>query len=440
MGYLDNGTIKVGVDLNLGGAITYLSRSGSDLNLINSYDWGRQVQMSHYSGPMPFVKDGKEPAKEWAGLGWNPIQSGDCRGKRSRVLEHSNDGRILHVKCVPMQWPMNDVPGECTFEWWIELEANTVKVRARLNNDRPDRTQYAGRDQELPAVYTNGPWYRLVTYLGDRPFENAPVTVLTRKSDAAGWPWLRFTSPERWDALLDDQDRGVGIFQPEAIHFAGGFAGQDGKKGTGSVRDDQTGYVSPILSEILDHNIVYEYRFVLILGSLEEIRAYAVSQPRPDPRPSFRFERDRQHWRLANAVDQGFPVPGELRIDPTGSVAALLSPPYFWRAEDTPTLFVEAAFGAGAREASLAFAPFSDDDRKAWAQWGPDVRKPFIWPKAVRFPVAGDGKIRVYEIKLDSSADYRSAMLGLRLVLPASKEACRVRSIGFVRPDEMHIG
>ena len=112
MSYLDNGTLKVGVDLDLGGAITYLSPSGRDLNLINSYDWGRQVQMSHYSGPVPFVKDGKEPKKEWAGLGWNPIQSGDCHGKRSKVLEHGNDGKVLHVKCIPMQWPMDDVPAQ----------------------------------------------------------------------------------------------------------------------------------------------------------------------------------------------------------------------------------------------------------------------------------------------------------------------------------------
>src|SRR5438874_1805776 len=35
---LDNGTIKVGVDTSYGGAITYLSQSGSTNNLINDYD------------------------------------------------------------------------------------------------------------------------------------------------------------------------------------------------------------------------------------------------------------------------------------------------------------------------------------------------------------------------------------------------------------------
>src|SRR6266446_2894152 len=69
MSYLDNGVIRLGVNLELGGAITYLSKSKSHTNLINSYDWGRQIQMSHYSGPVPFAPRGKQPKKEWAGLG-----------------------------------------------------------------------------------------------------------------------------------------------------------------------------------------------------------------------------------------------------------------------------------------------------------------------------------------------------------------------------------
>ena len=48
---LDNGTVKVGVDTLYGGGITYLSQSGSTMNLINIYDLGREVQQSYYSGP-----------------------------------------------------------------------------------------------------------------------------------------------------------------------------------------------------------------------------------------------------------------------------------------------------------------------------------------------------------------------------------------------------
>src|SRR5579871_847841 len=52
MGYLDNGQIRIGVDLNLGGAITWISKSTDTTNLVNNFDLGRQIQMSFYSGPI----------------------------------------------------------------------------------------------------------------------------------------------------------------------------------------------------------------------------------------------------------------------------------------------------------------------------------------------------------------------------------------------------
>ncbi|MEI9898227.1 MAG: hypothetical protein WDN28_31320 [Chthoniobacter sp.] len=178
MSWLDDGVIRLGVDLEIGGAITWLSRSGDTTNLINSYDWGRQVQMSYYAGPVPFISGAKHPAKYWEGLGWNPIQVGDAYGHRSRLLEQRNDGHSLYVKCIPMQWPLEDVPGECTFESWLELEGPVVHARCRLVNARSDRTLYPARTQELPAVYTNGPWHRIISYTGARPFAHDATTQL----------------------------------------------------------------------------------------------------------------------------------------------------------------------------------------------------------------------------------------------------------------------
>ena len=106
MSFLDNGKIRLGVNLDIGGAITYLADSTKRVNVINSYDWGRQVQMSFYSGPNPFEPNGKKPSNHWKKLGWNPIQSGDYKGFRSKVIAHTNDKKTIYVKCIPMQWPL----------------------------------------------------------------------------------------------------------------------------------------------------------------------------------------------------------------------------------------------------------------------------------------------------------------------------------------------
>ncbi|MDD4774024.1 MAG: hypothetical protein PHZ09_10565, partial [Eubacteriales bacterium] len=88
---IENAGVRLGINLGLGGAVTWLSEQGGP-NLINSADWGRQVQMSFYSGPVPFRPAGVGIRESWAYLGWNPIQSGDCFGNRSRVLAHENTG------------------------------------------------------------------------------------------------------------------------------------------------------------------------------------------------------------------------------------------------------------------------------------------------------------------------------------------------------------
>ena len=74
LAYLDNGIIRLGLDLSQGGAATCLSRSGSDANMINSHDCGREVQLSFYSGPNPFHPPGTTSCPK-AGPGLGGIRS-----------------------------------------------------------------------------------------------------------------------------------------------------------------------------------------------------------------------------------------------------------------------------------------------------------------------------------------------------------------------------
>jgi len=213
MSYLDNGVVKVGVDLAKGGSITYLSVSGTANNVINSYDLGRQVQQSYYSGPSLYNPSNKiNPS--WNPWPWNPIQTGDSYNNTSQVLTQSNDGQTIYVKCIPKQWALNNVPGECTFESWIKLSNNVVVVSNRLLNARSDTTQYTGYDQELPAVYTIGTLSRLVSYAGNAPFTGDAVTNLPNNPPPV---WNHGSATESWAAQLNTSDWGVGIYNPGAV-------------------------------------------------------------------------------------------------------------------------------------------------------------------------------------------------------------------------------
>jgi len=424
MSYLDNGTIRIGVNLNAGGAIAYLSKSGDSTNLVNNWDWGRQIQMSHYSGPVPFAPDGKQPFPQWAGLGWNPVQAGDHFRNPSKVLDHRNEGKTLYVKCIPMQYALDNVPAECVFECWITLQGNTAEVRSRMTVDRPDKTQYPARGQELPAIYTIGTLYRLMTYTGDKPFTGDALTRIEKSEEEkrkGGWPWVRYRATENWAALVNDQDWGVGIWEPGCTSFVGGFAGKPGKGGT---NDDPTGYISPMLDEIIDHNIAYEYRYVLIVGSLDEIRKHVYEHARRPVPPTYKFEKDRQHWHYRNAVDTGWPIRGELNVLLDKPDPQLIGPSGFWLAKDAPKLRIEAAFKTGQGQATVFWKRF-DDDR-------------FTGAKSLTFQIRPDGEYHVYEIDLSASPEYRGAITGLRLD-PAEAgnkgDWVKIRSIAFDKPD-----
>jgi hypothetical protein len=421
MSFLDNGALRLGVDLDLGGAITCVSASGTNLNLINNHDWGRQIQMSHYSGPVPYAPDGKMPKEHWKKLGWNPIQSGDCFGNRSQVISSRNDGRSLYLKCAPKQWPLDNVSGDCEFETWIRLEQNTAQVRCRLTNHRPDTTQYPARMQELPAVYVNGPWYRLITYAGEKPFTGDALTRIEKKFEAGKLPpWAKWMATENWAAFVDDRDWGLGVWHPGVFTFLGGFVGQPGKGGSS---DNQTGYICPARLEILDHNIVYDYEYALILGNLNQIRRHVYDHARKIAPPVWHFEKDRAHWHYTGASDTGWPLQSGLHVLLDGKHPHLISPDIFCPAVQVSNMWVTAAFDTCQSRA-----------RVFWTRYdAPSLSL----DRSLPFEVQPDKQFHTCKVPLGTSPEYRGVITGVRLApVPdgGPSLSIRVKSISFRKP------
>lgn len=391
MSFLDNGALRIGVDLDIGGTITHLSAAGDGENLINSHDLGRQIQQSYYSGPQPFG----QAHPNWKNWPWNPIGSGDVYGNPSRTLKHSNDGQALYVKSRPMQWALNNVPGDCSFETWIRLDGPAAVVRCRLSNHRDDKTQYPAADQELPAVYTIGELHRLFTYDGPEPFTGGEL----RRVENSGPPWASWRATENWAALVNNDNWGVGVVHPGVYAFIGGFHGEPGR---GGPKDNPTGYIAPTRREILDHNVVYEYEYVLVLGTLDEIRAQATARRVRDGRPDYHFKRGREHWTFANAVDAGFPSEGGLRVRPRGGAPRLIGPEQWWEADSAPRLFIRAGCDA-------------NEPAKAALYWRTAEAPEFSPERRVEFVIKPDGELRDHELDLAAHPEYRGTITGLRI-------------------------
>jgi hypothetical protein len=315
---------------------------------------------------------------------------------------------------------LKNVPGDCTFETWITLEGRTVRVRNRLTNQRKDKTQYPAMDQELPAVYTIGKLHRLVTYNGDEPFTQAPLKEIPKRPAKDGKPqWTTFFGTEHWAALVNDDDWGLGVIHPGVIRFIGGFSGKPTTRGPA---DDPTGYVAPVRQEILDHNIVYEYQYTLVLDWLKNIRKEAYRQRPKASLPDYRFTKDRQHCWLVNAEDTGWPVKGCWRLKVEKDDPQMIGPEACWDAKDVPKVFVRAAYRTKNKTAEL--------------YWETAEKPGFRSGQSKRFAITPDGEYHTYEADLSACPTYRGKIRRLRFDPVEAGGTGETVDVGFISAEK----
>ena len=265
----DNGTLVAKFDLTRGGAISWISLSGSDRSLVNIADEGRYIQQSYSAGKsLDRKKDGQSP--NWSPWPWNPIQVGDAFRNRARILDYRQSKDSLYVKCIPMQWDMNSRYAEAEMEQWTFLKGNVLTIRNRLTCHRTDNI-YGDSilcDQELPAVYPISALKNLFMYEGNAPFTSAPLKQLEVINLKSGF-WGRYENvPENWMAFVDDNNFGMAVYNPLCTRFLAGMSGVPGKE----ANDGSTSYIAPVKKEMLTKNCVYEYEYYIVVGTLEEMR------------------------------------------------------------------------------------------------------------------------------------------------------------------------
>jgi hypothetical protein len=244
--YLDNGQVKLGVNLNAGACIGWFSAAESKDNLLNAYDVGRYVQQSYY---------GDEDGSDWNGKPWryNPVQGGSWKNEPAEVLETKSDATSFYAKTKPRHWATGTFTPECVMEEWLRLEGKLARLKFKMTYT--GKQEHKPRHQELPALF-------VMPKLDTLVFVDAEKKI-TRQQP--GFPNEYIKVGEPWCAWVDSNDHGIGIFMPHTSQITC-YRVCNANKGDCS-------YLAPIQTFALKPGLVFEYEVVLTLGSVEQIRA-----------------------------------------------------------------------------------------------------------------------------------------------------------------------
>ena len=253
--FIQNGHLKLGIDLGSGGSIFYLSELPGDRNLLNHFDRGRFVQQSYYG-----AKDGSLWVdKPWR---WNPVQGGGYKGEPAKVLKSVLEGNQLSVASRPKHWATGEDVNEATLEESIDLTDRLAHVHYKFtytgNIDHP-RT-----DQELPAVFVDYALPNLVSYQGAHPWTN---DALTRT--VPGFPNEKHSADENWAAYVDGNDWGVGVYFPGTNRLT---AYRAKANLTAGPEGAACSYFAPLQTLAITRGWVYEYDIYLAIGKVADVR------------------------------------------------------------------------------------------------------------------------------------------------------------------------
>ena len=264
--YLDNGTMKVGLETKWGGTIVEVVWHG--MNFVNDFDPGRDIQVAFYDGN-PY-----SPCDDCAGAnGWNPVQGGDHYKNGSPVVEQTLGQDSIYIKTLPYHWvPENKggskeqpAPGDVFVEQWVSfLPAIPFGVKVHYKITHFGKDQHTYTFQEFPAVYVDWKFSRFVYYGGEAPWTNAPVSFSTMPDLPKSSPQMY--APELWGGFINNDDIGLVVFVPGQYPYVGGFSRPPTTPNSGAH------YFSPHVPFSFGPNSVLEDDVYLFAGDYRQAR------------------------------------------------------------------------------------------------------------------------------------------------------------------------
>ncbi|MBC3793276.1 hypothetical protein FH603_3794, partial [Spirosoma sp. LMG 31447] len=404
---------------------------------------GQGLSECLYQMPRPYfgLSETNEPPEN-PSLGYNPNEVGDDHGNSGRLLKYGKAGNTkFYTEMTPMLYGQVRAPAnEVLMKKWGEVKDRALILNYETTFNRSANERVVTKGQESPCLYVNN--LRIFKYYnGDNPYSGDGITTFVAPTSSNG----NASSPnspngqragglyvtEPWVGLFGEDGYGIALMLKDNIRSFIGYWGDGGGNYAQPNKGGSYGYIAHAMNEMLDMNIKWRHRTEVIVGTVDEIRAYVYANSyRPADKPSFKFNTaGREGWSL-NSGDgddrhtwdepyTGRPRNGWKVYFSAGSNAVISSPGATWKASLFNKIYIRMAYTGDEKQWSLRFRrnrqkgdgklDFSGHHGNEESARYPDGTSDR--PEQVKmFPVIGDGQFRTYEIDLSKNPEWRNVI------------------------------
>ncbi len=412
-----------------------------------------------YQPPIPYSEPGERNlGPHDASLGYNPNEVGDDTFETGRLQRYGRDGNKFFTAMTPMLYGQQQAPAvDCLFKKWGRVEGRALILNYEANFNRSANYQPVTRGQESPCLYVNN--MRIVKwYQGGNPYTNDGITTLPMTISNGGNGLSQFSlnghrqggvyPTEPWIFICGDDGYGIGLLLKDNIRSYFGFFGDGGGNDDAPNKGGSYGYIAHAMNEILDMKMRWRHRTEVIVGTVEEVRAYVYANAyRPFTKPSFKFNAaGREGWALnsgdgwatGNVNEQhtwdevytGNARNGWKVFFGNSRNAEMASPGVNWKTSEFNKIYVRAAFTGqdqpwqlnfvkngqkpdGALDTNQSSNKYWMEENTRYPNGTADKNENKVYTQFI-----GDGQFRVYEFNVGSASGWAGGVVNLIKLRP----------------------
>ncbi|HEY0109732.1 MAG TPA: hypothetical protein VGB67_08905 [Fibrella sp.] len=421
---------------------------------------GQGISECSYADPIPYNVTGErgEPAHDPT-LGYNPNEIGDDVSSSGRLVKYARLDNRFYVQTLPMLYGQRQAPAnEVIMRKWGQVVDRALILNYETIFSRNTNVQVVTKKQEAPCLYVNG-LRHFKTYFGDSPYTNGPITTISAPLSSYGNQLPGPNTPgnrngqrsggnypsEPWAGVFGDDGYGIALVYKDNSCFHYGYFGDGGANLAQPNKGGSYAFLSVGMAEMLDHNIRWRHRTEVVVGTVEEIRAYVYANAyRPQTKPNFRFNAaGREGWSVnsgrwdseAPASEHhtwdehytGNPRNGwKVYFGPSNN-AEMVSPGGQYVASQVTKIYVRMAFTGETQNWALRWVRCGQ--KKDGALNTDPNQNNYYMEENTRFPngsadnsnqvvytsVNGDGQFRVYEFNVASKSGWQGIIATISL-------------------------